>query len=108
MKSAPRITLTSAPVLNRKHRPLEWSVTKNRQLGVRPMVLVAISTWPRHFLTTCMGRHTCGPGPQTSYGTSRDLPRRCCGTTKKLGWQSGNQSSIGSGNVGVVVEAGQE
>ena len=37
-------TLTLAPVSTRKRRPLWRSVTKNRRLGGRPGVLVAIST----------------------------------------------------------------
>ena len=69
-------TLTSAPVYTKRRRPLIRSVTKNRRLGDRPEVLVAINTWPGRFPSTNRGRCTCGRRPQTDDDTSR-------------GWQMG-------------------
>ena len=69
-------TLTSAPVSTKRRRPLNWSVTKNRRLGDRPEVLVAINTRPGRFSSTNRGRCTCGRRHQASDDTSR-------------GWQMG-------------------
>ena len=64
-------TLTSAPVSTKRHRPLVRSITKNRRLGDRPEVLVAINTRPGRFPSMNRGRCTCGRRHQTGDDISR-------------------------------------
>ena len=53
-------TLTSAPVSTKRHRPLVRSVTKNRRLGDRSEVFVAINTRPGCFPSTNRGGALAG------------------------------------------------